>query len=340
MDRQKHLVLSLDTSSGETKLQALIRELLRLIQAELHEGDSLPSVNQVSRELSLSRDTVFKAYSELKRRKIVKSTPTKGYFVSHDISRVLLLLDYYTPFKDMVYREIEREVGRDYTIDLVFHHYNKTVFDTVVLNSIGKYDAYVIMNFDTQEFSISGSLKRIDPSKLLLLDIPVFDWKNFESGRYSYVWQDFDESVFSALQEIREQVRKYSRFVFMNPDRLKHPAVTLEAFRRFCDQNGICPEVVTLSASLRVKKGEVYFVLRQSDLAEILTQCREADLIPGEDIGVLAYNDIPLYEFIGKGITVISTDFKKMGQLAAEFIKEQQPVQKILPASLINRNSL
>ena len=41
----------------------------------------LPSVNQIMNECQLSRDTVFKAYAELKKRGVVESVPNRGYFV-------------------------------------------------------------------------------------------------------------------------------------------------------------------------------------------------------------------------------------------------------------------
>lgn len=337
MKEDKNRSLSLDPFSGETKQQGLISELLRLIQDEMQEGEHLPSVNSVSRELKLSRDTVFKAYQELKKRRIIKSTPNKGYFVNKELNRVLLLLDYYSPFKDLVYQEIEKKVGQTHTIDLVFHHYNQTLFDTVILNSIGKYDVFLVMNFDIQEFKISETLKRIDPAKLLLLDIPVFDWLDFDAHKYSWVCQNFEQAVIDALDSIRHLTKKYTDFIFLNPDRLKHPAVSLQAFCKFCIQNEIKPHVLRASSELEVKRGEAYFIFRQHDLTHILRLAKEKKLEPGKDFGVIAYNDIPLYEFVGNGITVISTDFRKIGQMAADFIIDRENVQETVPTKVIIR---
>ena len=337
----KDLHLGFNSLSGETKQQGLISELMRLIRTELREGDSLPSVNTLSRELNLSRDTVFKAYTELKKRKLVRSAPTKGYYVSHEISRVLLLLDYYSPFKDEVYRAIEKHLGESYSIDLVFHHYNRKLFDSVVLDSAGRYDAYIIMNFDVNEFRIAGSLRNIEPSRLLFLDIPIEDWKDLHPEKYSWVWQDFNHAVLNALQTISGHIGKYSRFVFVNPEQLKHHSVTLQAFSRFCLQHDIRSHIVRTSSRIDVKKGDAYFVLRQRDLTHILGQCREKAFRVGADVGILVYNDTPLYEFVAEGITVISTDFCKMGRLAGEFITGQQkPIRQVVQPRVIIRNSL
>jgi DNA-binding transcriptional regulator YhcF (GntR family) len=332
--------ISIDPNSVETKLQQLINELLRIIQTRCSQGDVLPSVNTLSKELNISRDTVFKAYSELKNRNLVGSNPTKGYFVNHDINKVLLLLDYYSPFKDVVYREFEKNLDESYSIDLVFHHYNKKLFDTVILESIGRYNTWIVMNFDTQKFELSGILSKIDPAKLLLIDIPVEQWKGFDKEKCNYIWQDFDEAVYHAFQNISEKICKYKVFHFLNPDKIKQPASTIKAYKKFCADSNIKSNIIRSSRDLNVLKGDAYFILRQMDLYIILSQCKEKNLEVGKDVGILAYNDIPLYEFVSCGITVISTDFKKMGLLASQFVKGQLRLKETLPTRTIIRNSL
>ena len=55
---------------------------------QLRQGQSLPSVNDFMRELSLSRMTILKALNELKDRGIVESKNRVGYFVrNEDIDR-------------------------------------------------------------------------------------------------------------------------------------------------------------------------------------------------------------------------------------------------------------
>lgn len=332
--------LDLNSAGGETKQQRLINELLRLVQTELKLGDSLPSVNQLSRRLNISRDTVFKAYTDLKQRKIIDSTPAKGYYVGQNIYKVLLVLDYYSPFKDQVYQEIKNNLDASYSIDLVFHHYNQELFDSVILNSIGRYNSYLVMNIDSIELNVSDSLKKIDPSKLLFLDIPIENWKDMAPEKYSYVWQDFNRAVYDALESIHTRIKSYKNFMFINPEQLKHPAISLMAFSQFCNKHEIKSQVIRISSTIDIQKGDAYFVIRQKDLTSILIQCKEKGFEVGKDIGILAYNDNPLYEFIGSGITVISTDFKEMGRKASLFINEGKAIREIIPTKVIIRNSL
>jgi len=71
MNNYPLLNISVNSNSGDTKLQQLTSELLRVIKGYYKEGEILPSINSLSKKLELSRDTVFKAYSELKSRGII-----------------------------------------------------------------------------------------------------------------------------------------------------------------------------------------------------------------------------------------------------------------------------
>jgi DNA-binding transcriptional regulator YhcF (GntR family) len=340
MANNQTLNISLSDSASETKLQQLTNEIIRVIHTELSEGDSLPSVNSLSQKLNISRDTVFKAYQELKRRKIVDSTPTKGYYVNREMNRVLLLLDYYSPFKDMIYREIESNLGSNYLIDLVFHHYNKHLFESVILESIGKYNCYLIMNFDIRNFEISNVLRKLDPTKLLFLDIPVENWNTLDSIRYSWVWQNFDEAVYSCLCDISDRIRKFKSFYLVIPDHLQHPPITIEAFNRFCKEYTIESGTLNALSEIEIRKGQAFFVLRQKDLATLLKLCQEREFEIGADIGILAYNDTPIYEFVSSGITVVSTDFREMGKKASQFVTDGRIIQEIVPTRVILRKSI
>ena len=100
----KNRFLNMDISGSHTKMQRVINAILNAINYGAYEiGDELPSINKISTQFSLSRDTVFKAYRELKKRGLVESIRAKGYRVARVTSKVLLFLDSYSPFKDELY---------------------------------------------------------------------------------------------------------------------------------------------------------------------------------------------------------------------------------------------
>src|ERR1035437_3195804 len=152
---------------------------LSIMQGELRTGDNLLSINKASALHKVSRDTVFKAYNELKRRSLIDSTPTKGYFVTGEVNHILLLLDTYSSFKQNLYHRFAANLPESYKVDLIFHQYNERLFETIVHESIGKYSMYVVMNFSNDQFS--DTLKSIPANKLLLLDFGNFEKSNFRS---------------------------------------------------------------------------------------------------------------------------------------------------------------
>ena len=77
-------------------------------------------------------------------------------------------------------------------------------------------------------------------------------------------------------------------------------------------------------------------------LAMFLDQCQLKGLILGKSIGVISYNETPMKKYVNGGITVLSTDFKEMGQKAAEFVLNQHTeiVDLKIPTKILQRNSL
>jgi DNA-binding transcriptional regulator YhcF (GntR family) len=326
--------LNIHDNYGSTKVKHLTDTLCDTINhGEYHTGQALPSVNQLSRQYNLSRDTVFKAYRELKKRGIVDSTPAKGYHVAGMMNKVLLMLDIYSPFKDVLYNSFVHKLPRNFKVDLVFHFYNEHLFKTVIADSIGRYNYYVIMNFSNEV--LHESLRKIDASRLLILDLG-----DFEKDEYTFVCQDFGKSVYDCLKNNAHLIRKYNRFVLYLSDESEHPKILIKYFRQFTRDHQLEASVVRSSARLKLCRNTAYLIIQQKDLINMVKQCRAQKLVIGKDIGLIAYNDTPMYEIIENGITVISTDFAAMGRKAAEFVTTREKVREIIPARMIVRSSL
>lgn len=315
-----------------------VKQLADLISQDISMGkykaeDALPSINQLSQYYKVSRDTVFKAFIELKEQGIIDSTPGKGYYVVNRQKSILLLLDEYSPFKDTLYNNFIRRLSSRYKVDLWFHQYNESLFNAILRESLGRYNKYVVMNFDNERFS--QNLYKIDSSKLLLLDFGKFDKKD-----YSYICQDFDDSFYQALLQLSEHLQRYQKLVLLFVKGTKHPRVTCDSFQRFCADRKLVCEVKDEIEGMKVRKGEVYIAIRQIDVVNIIKQSRMEGLICGVDFGLLAYNETPAYEVIDRGITTLSIDWEKMGTLAADFILTGRQVHVYLPTEVRLRGSL
>ena len=322
-------------SNSTSKIKSLADGIsMSIMQGRLKEGDNLRSINEASSLQKVSRDTVFKAYNELKKRGLIDSTPQKGYFVTGEVNHVLLLLDTYSSFKQNLYRRFTANLPENYKVDLIFHQYNERLFETIVRESIGKYSMYVIMNFSNTHFS--ETLTAIPSSKLLLLD-----FGDFEKTDYSYLCQDFNQAFFNCLNQGRELLKKYKKLTFVFPEELCHPVSAIEYFIKFCLTEKFEYEVIRKESDWKgVEAGTAYVCILPEDLVKIIKAADMAGLKVGSEIGLIALNDEPVLEVIKDGISSISIDFGLMGEKAANFITGKQPIQEYLPTELIIRSSL
>jgi DNA-binding transcriptional regulator YhcF (GntR family) len=327
-------VFTINHDSDIPKYQQLVNGINNAIAENiLQKGDLLPSVNAICKTNQLSRDTVFKAYSILKDQNSIDSVPNKGYYVSGETRKVLLVLDTFKAYKEVLYHSFVNNLGDNVIADVQFHHYNIDVFKTIINNSVGKYYKYVVMNFDHKE--VSPTLDVIANEKLLLID-----WNIHTQKQNNYVFQDFGKAFYNALEEAVDLFRKYKNIQFIYPNYTNHPKETLEFFKKFCGDFNFEYKVITDPKKFSIEKGIAYISVSDRILGHFLEQCKERELEPGTDVGFLSYNETPMKKFIYKGISVISTDFKELGTKAAGFITNDEVVQCYVSTNLILRESL
>lgn len=315
-----------------------VKQLADLLSQEISMGKyksdcALPSINKLSRDYQVSRDTVFKAFIDLKDRGVIDSTPGKGYYVTNKLKNVLLLLDEYSPFKYSLYNSFIKNLSIHYKVDLLFHQYNERLFNTILRESLGKYNKYIVMNFDNEK--LSPHLYKIDSSKLLLLDFGKFDKKD-----YSYACQDFDDAFYNALASLKDRLEKYQKLILLFPPDIKHPGSSRAYFTRFCQDHHMMSAIIEEVEGIKVCRGEVYIAFRQVDVVNIIKQSRTTGLKCGEDFGLIAYNDTPAYEVIDQGITALTIDWEELGHKAAEFVLTGKEIKTYLPTEVHLRNSL
>ena len=83
-------MLAIDKYSRVPIYEQLINEFERMIlSGELSEGGQMPSVRNLSQELSVNPNTLQKAYSELENKGICFSVPGSGRFIAKGAKEVL-----------------------------------------------------------------------------------------------------------------------------------------------------------------------------------------------------------------------------------------------------------
>ena len=328
------LSLNINHESDVPKYLQIVNAISNAIAENiLHQGDVLPSVNFICKTSQLSRDTVFKAYSILKDQNVIESVPNKGYYVANETRKVLLVLDTFKAYKEVLYHSFIKNLPDNFITDVQFHHYNIDNFRTIINNSIGKYYKYIVMNFDDE--NITDILTNISRDKLLLID-----WNIHSKPKNNYVFQDFGKAFYDALKEALYLLKKYKKIVFVYPSYTNHPIETVSFFIKFCDDYHLKHKIITDVDEFEIIKDIAYISTNDRILGRFLEECRNKNFEPGEDVGFLSYNDTPMKKFIYKGISVISTDFNELGTKAAEFVTNDKPMQYYIPTKLILRESL
>lgn len=325
---------TINNTSEIPKYQQLVDVINKAISNNsIHTGDALPSVNHICKAYNLSRDTVFKSYTILKEQGVIESVPNKGYYIAQDKRKVLLVLDTFKAYKEVLYHSFVNDLPENIITDVQFHHYNIDNFKTILNNSKGKYYKYVVMNFDHND--IPSVLSDIDDEKLLLID-----WNINSNTNNNFVFQDFGKAFYNALEEAISAFKKYEKIIFLYPTYTSHPKEAVTYFKKFCKAFNFNYEINTNSKGFKIEKNKAYISVSDRLLGIFLEQCRQEHFEPGVDVGFLSYNETPMKKFIYKGISVISTDFHALGTKAAAFINTNRKIQTYIPTTLTLRESL
>jgi len=330
-------IVSVKKESSTPKYKQIVASIENaIVNGALKKGDKLPSLNSIKNQHSLSRDTVLMAFNELKTRGVVQSIVGKGYYVtSEDIDvtqKVFLLFDELNSFKEDLYNSFLRNLGDNVQVDIFFHHFNKDMFAKLINDNVGNYSYYVIMPANLSD--TKQVLERLPDDKVYILD-----QTQTELNKYPSVHQNFEKDIYDGLIEGIPLIKKYKKIILsFSPE--KQPKGILAGFELFCVNQGFDYEVVASVQDRKPKKGEVYIVLDDKSLIRIIKKIKEQQLILGNEVGIISYNDTLLKEIVEGGITTISTDFNLMGARLAQMILGKEHIQVENPNSLIIRKSL
>jgi len=330
-------------NSRVPKYQQLINNIIADIQeGKLNYGDKLPSINESSEDLYLSRDTVERAYKKLRELGIIVPVRGKGYYITSveplEKLKVLLIFNKLSNYKKIVYQSFVEALGDRATVHLHIFHYDTKIFNNILTENLGNYHYYVIIpHFIDFSKKTCELINKIPKERLVLLD------KNLEEiqGDYISVYQDFQNDIYEALNQGIDLLKKYNKLIFILPEDIGKKDLNIQSgFRKFCGVNKFENSIIENEDFNEVHKGEVYISEEESDLVSIVKYARKKNLKIGKDVGIVSFNDTPLKEVLENGISVISTNFVRMGSLAAELILEKRKLKVRNEFSFIRRNSL
>ncbi|MEO8415558.1 MAG: substrate-binding domain-containing protein [Ginsengibacter sp.] len=152
------------------------------------------------------------------------------------------------------------------------------------------------------------------------------------------IYQDFWMDIFDALDSASASLKKYNTLMIIFPEHSHHPPEIIEGLEQFCENHHKKFTIITNGEKIKLTKGAVFIVIADDDLAILVKKIRKSRYQMGKEICVISFNETELKELLD--ITVISTDFIKMGQTAANLILKKQTRQIRNPFKIIKRGSL
>ena len=343
-------LIKLDTESVVPKYLQIINSIITNIsEGNIKVGDKIPSINKLSQKTYLSRDTVERAYSILKKRKVLVSVHGKGTYIAQNqlISKIniLFLVNKLSPFKMKIYNSFSNEMGADCHVDLHSYHCDESLFVELMEKYESSYDYYVIMpHFRTKNLAHISTTEKVTKviNKIPKEDLIILDNKDHAiEGNFIEVYQDYENDIITALEKGKERISKYNKLSIVYPKNSFYPyhKDILKGFEKYCAQNNFKFEIIEeVTNETKLEDKTVFITIEESDLVNIVNKVKSSNYSLGTDIGVISYNDTPLKQLLG--ITVLSTDFDNMGQQAANMIINNKKEKVKVPFNLIERESI
>ncbi len=334
--------IKIDVHSITPKYLQIVNAVLREVaNGNVQVGDNMPSINELSLDLDIARDTVEKGYKHLKQIGVIEAIPRRGYYIRNVELRqplkIFLLFNKLSAHKKTIYDSFAATLGEHAIIDFYIYNNDFLLFKKLITNNKNDYTHYVIIpHFMEGEENGFEIINTIPKEKLLLLDkvVPGI------TGEYAAAYENFEKDIYSALVDATDHLLKYHTLKIIFPSYSYYPVEILRGFKNYCQDYAFSYKVVHKIKEEQVNVGEVYLNVMEDELVVVLEKLVSSGLAIGTEVGVISYNETPVKKFILNGITTISTDFHQMGIAAAQLILSNSKEHTEIPFKLILRASL
>jgi DNA-binding transcriptional regulator YhcF (GntR family) len=342
---KKHGIIDLikiDEYSITPKYLQIVNSVIREIEnGHIKMGDNMPSINELSIELDIARDTVERGYKHLKHIGVIDAVPRRGYYIKNIEFRrplkIFLLFNKLSAHKKTIYDSFVATLGEHAVIDFYIYNNDFLLFKKLISNHKHDYTHYVIIpHFMEGEENAYEVINTIPKEKLILLDKIV----SGITGEYAAAFENFEKDVYTALVQATDQLLKYHTLKIIFPFYSYYPLEIIRGFKNYCQDNGFAYKIVNNIKEESIQAGEVYLNVMEDELVMVLEKIVASGLSIGNEIGIISYNETPIKKFIFNGITTISTDFHQMGITAAQLILSNSKEHSEIPFKLTLRDSL
>lgn len=329
----------------------IYKQLLAQIETAINEsvykpGQCLPSMNELSEELNISKETVKKVYAILRDRGLIDSMQGKGFFVSQQAPKrrmkVFMLLDKLSLYKQVFYDAFIAEMNNTADITINLYNQNIDLFEEFVDKVLDNYDYYIVTPHFPLDSAIQHralkALKRIPNRKLIIAD----HWPRMLPSNYGVIYQDQASDAYDCLCGCIDELKRYDKLHVVAPPTSLYGSTIIDSVERLSREHGIKTEYHNEVSPSIIKRGCVYLVTNGQlgiELVDMIRLARKANLEIGKDIGIISYNESYISEIILNGLTTLSTDFTQMGAQAAQMILSRRLRKVKCDCHLIRRST-
>jgi DNA-binding transcriptional regulator YhcF (GntR family) len=338
--------IEIDNTNKLPVYRQLIQKIEKLISdGEYQPGDLLPSMNELAVELDISKETVQKAYTKLKIKGALEASHGKGFFVSDNTkkaTKVLVLFDRLSTYKQVVFNALFENLHANTEVAIRLHNQDIELFEYFIEENLKRYDFFIIAaNFPLKSEihkRVLKALRKIPNRQLILIDRQVEDLP----GNYGAAYQDFGNDAYDGLKQGAEIFRNYRKLNVLAMPGSLYATIIIPAIQKFCIENEITYLIQNNIDIEKIQEQETYLILNSQldkELIGLVKAAKSKGYKIGENIGIISYNESPVNEIILDGLTVISTDFRQMGELAAQMINEKTMKKVKCDFRLIRRST-
>src|SRR5690606_5454929 len=143
-------LINLDDHSATPKYQQLANAIIQAVRkGQIGIDCVMPSINELSFEFQISRDTAEKGYKYLKSIGLLGSVPGKGYYIKSTAVEqelnIFLLFNKLSAHKKIIYDSIVANLGGSASIDFYIYNNDFPHFSNLLLSKQDQYTHYVII---------------------------------------------------------------------------------------------------------------------------------------------------------------------------------------------------
>ena len=322
-----NIEITIDTASKMPIYKQLVDQFEDSIRAgKLKAGEQIPSMNDFSSQMGISKETVKKTYGILREKGLIVPQQGKGFYVAelekNVKPRVLVLFDKLSVYKEVLFNSLAEKLGDSAELTILTHNQSLELFSYYLDTYLDRFDYYVIAPHfpldDRSQAMAAKLISRVPNRKLIMVD----HWLQHHPGNYGVVYQDFENDIYDGLKQGLDKLKTVSLLNIITLSSSLYGAIVSRGVERFCIENGIAFKFME-SAPEEINPNEAFLILSsqlESGLAALARKIKARNLEVGKDVFIISYNEFDLCEVVMNGLTTVSTDFKQMGQVVAELI--------------------